>query len=59
MDKFYMVFVESMSTPSKKWETLEEAEAEAARLCDKERKKTFVLTSIQKYELKSVEKTIL
>ncbi len=58
MDKFYMVYVEGMSTPSKKWETLEEAEAEASRLCDKERKKTFVLESIQKYELKNIEKTI-
>lgn len=54
-----MVHVENMSSPSKKWETLEEAEAEAARLCDKERKKTFVLQSIQKYELKNIEKTIL
>lgn len=45
--------------PEDEWETLEEAEAEAARLCDKERKKTFVLTSIQKYELRNVEKTIL
>ena len=54
-----MVYVEGMSTPSKRWETLEEAEAEASRLCDKERKKTFVLQSIQKYELKNIEKTIL
>ncbi len=54
-----MVHVESMNSPSKKWETLEEAEAEASRLCDKERKKTYVLESIQKYELKNIEKTIL
>lgn len=59
MEKFYMVYVEGKNMPFKRWETLVEAEAEAERLCEKEKSKTFVLQSIQKYELKNIEKTIL
>ena len=59
MDIFYMIFVEGKNMPFKRWETLEEAEAEAERLCEKEKSKTFVLKSIQKYELKNIEKTVL
>lgn len=54
-----MVYVEGKNMPFKRWETLVEAEAEAERLCEKEKSKTFVLQSIQKYELKNIEKTIL
>jgi hypothetical protein len=59
MDIFYMIFVEGKNIPFKRWETLEEAEAEAERLCEKEKSKTFILKSIQKYELKNIEKTVL
>lgn len=59
MEKYYMVYVENMGMPFKKYEHLHEAEAEAYRLCEKEKKKTFILKSIQKYELKNIEKTIL
>lgn len=59
MDIFYMIFVEGKNMPFKRWETLEEAEAEAERLCEKEKCKTFILKSIQKYELKNIEKTVL
>jgi hypothetical protein len=59
MDIFYMIFVEGKNMPFKRWETLEEAEAEAERLCEKEKSKTFILKSIQKYELKNIEKTVL
>ena len=42
-----------------KQETLEEAETEAERLCEKEKSKTFILKAIEKFELKNIEKTIL
>lgn len=54
-----MIFVEGKNMPFKRWENLEEAEAEAERLCEKEKCKTFILKSIQKYELKNIEKTVL
>ena len=54
-----MVYVDGMSMPFKRWEHLYEAELEAERLCEKEKRKTFILQSVQKYELKNIEKTIL
>ena len=45
--------------PYKRFETLEEAEIEAERLCEKEKSKTFILKSVEKFELKNIEKTIL
>ena len=54
-----MVWVENMGTPFKRYDNLREAEAEAERLCEKEKKRTFILQSVQKYELKSIEKTYL
>lgn len=59
MDNFYMVYVEDKTMPVRRYESLQEAETEAHRLCEKERRKTFILKSIQKYELKNIEKTIL
>ena len=57
MDNFFMIYVEGKNMPYKRFETLEEAEAE--RLCEKEKSKTFILKAIEKFELKNIEKTIL
>lgn len=54
-----MVYVENMSVPFKRYEHLHEAEAEAERLCEKEKRKTFILKSVQKYELKNIERTVI
>ena len=54
-----MVWVENMGTPFKRYEHLHEAEAEAERLCEKEKRKVFILKSIQMYELKNIVKTVL
>lgn len=54
-----MVYVEGKNMPFKRWETLAEAEAEAERLCEKERAKAFVLESICKFELRNIVKTNL
>jgi hypothetical protein len=59
MERFYMVYVEGASTPSKKYESLSEAEKEAERLCIKENKKTFILRSAIKFELQNVVRTDL
>jgi hypothetical protein len=59
MENFYMVWVENMGTPFKRYESLTDAEAEAERLCEKEKKKTFVLKAFVKYELKNIVKTNL
>ena len=59
MDRFYMVYVEGMNMPSKKWENIRDAEKEAERLCEKEKRKVFILKSIQKFEMKNVEQTML
>ncbi len=59
MERFYMVYVEGASTPSRKYEALSEAEKEAERLCVKENKKAFVLRSAIKFELKNVVRTDL
>jgi hypothetical protein len=59
MEKFYMIYVEGKNMPFKRWENLHEAEAEAERLCEKEKSKTFVLQSVCKFELKNIEKTII
>lgn len=59
MESFYMVWVENMGTPFKRYDNLREAEAEAERLCEKEKKRTFILKGVQMYELKNIEKTIL
>jgi hypothetical protein len=54
-----MIYVEGKNMPYKRFETLEEAEAEAERLCEKEKSKTFILKAIERFELKNIEKTIL
>ena len=54
-----MIYVEGKNMPFKRWENLHEAEAEAERLCEKEKSKTFVLQSVCKFELKNIEKTII
>jgi hypothetical protein len=54
-----MIYVEGKNMPFKKFETLEEAEREAERLCEKEKSITFILKTIEKFELKTIEKTIL
>ena len=54
-----MIYVEGKNMPYKRFETLEEAETEAERLCEKEKSKTFILKAIEKFELKNIEKTIL
>lgn len=54
-----MVWVENMGTPFKRYESLTDAEAEAERLCEKEKKKTFILKAFVKYELKNIVKTNL
>ena len=59
MDNFYMIYVEGKNMPYKRYYNLQEAEAEAERLCEKERAATYIVKSIQKYELKNIEKTIL
>jgi len=59
MDNFFMIYVEGKNMPYKRFETLEEAETEAERLCEKEKSKTFILKSAVKFELKNIEKTIL
>ncbi len=59
MDKFYMVFVDGRNTPSRVYDNIDEAETEAERLCEKEKRKTFVLKAVCKFELKNIEKTIL
>jgi hypothetical protein len=59
MKKFYMVFAEGRNAPTTKFETIEEAEAEAERICRKERLKTFVLESKFMFELINVVKTEL
>lgn len=59
MDNFYMIYVEGKNMPYKRYETLQEAEPEAERLCEKERATTYIVKSIQKYELKNIERTIL
>jgi len=59
MDNFYMVFVEGRNMPQRKYETIEEAETEAERLCEKEKSKVYILKSVEKFELKNIEKTIL
>lgn len=59
MDRFYMVYVDGMSVPFKRWENLQDAEKEAERLCEKERRKVFILKSIQTFEMKNVEQTML
>ena len=40
MDNFFMIYVEGKNMPCKRFETLEEAETEAERLCEKEKSKT-------------------
>jgi hypothetical protein len=59
MNNFFMIYVEGKNMPFKKFETLEEAEREAERLCEKEKSITFILKTIEKFELKTIEKTIL
>lgn len=59
MNNFYMIYVEGKNMPYKRFETLEEAEIEAERLCEKEKCKTFILESIVKFEMRNVVKTIL
>ena len=59
MDRFYMVFVEGGTVPFKRWEKLQDAEKEAERLCEKEKRKVFILKAVQKFEMKNVEQTML
>ena len=59
MEFFFMIYVEGKNMPYKRFETLEESETEAERLCEKEKSKTFILKAIEKFELKNIEKTIL
>jgi len=54
-----MVFVDGRNTPSRVYDNIDEAETEAERLCEKEKRKTFVLKAVCKFELKNIEKTIL
>jgi hypothetical protein len=54
-----MIYVEGKNMPCKRFETLEEAETEAERLCEKEKSKTFILKAVEKFELKNIERTIL
>jgi hypothetical protein len=58
-DKFFMVYVSGRNTPNIIHRTIEEAEAEASRLCIKEGLKTYVLQTVCKLEIKNVEKTII
>lgn len=59
MDNFFMIYVEGKNSPVAQYATIEEAENDAIRLCEKEKRKTYILKSIEKFELKNIEKTIL
>ncbi len=59
MEKFYMVFAEGRIAPTRKFETIDEAETEAERICQKEKLKTFVLESKSMFELRNIVKTEL
>ena len=58
-DVFYMIYVEGKNMPYNRFESLDDAEKEAERLCEKEKRKTFILKSIEKLELKTILKTKL
>lgn len=59
MDNFFMIYVEGKNSPVAQYTTIEEAENDAIRLCEKEKRKTYILKAIEKFELKNIEKTIL
>lgn len=48
---FWMVYVEGRNSPTKKWETREEAEAEANRLAIKEGRDVYVLEAVVGYSI--------
>ena len=59
MEKIYAVMVEGKQTPSKTYLTYEDAENEAKRLAQQERRITYVLLAISKLELNDVKITSL
>jgi hypothetical protein len=57
--KRYAIMVEGKQTPSKLYDDYESAEVEAKRLASQEKKTTYVLLAVAKYELNDVKKTEL
>jgi hypothetical protein len=54
MKTFYMVYVAARNTPTVQFETIEEAEKEAERLCIKENTTAFVLKAVCRLDIKKV-----
>ena len=59
MKKLFMVFVEFGSSSTKQYESLDDAETEAKRLCGKTGQRTYVLETYCVFEMATIKKTIL
>lgn len=55
MTTFYMIYVEGQKSPTHKHTTYESAVREAKRLAEYTKEKTYILCSIESYELNRFE----
>lgn len=56
---FYMIFVESAQSPTKKYFLLDEAKAEAERLAIKTGRETYILKAVEMAKMDNVKFTSL